>query len=431
MYLRIVQKQNIAMKELNKIDILRRLVFDGAIFKKLLLEEKVLDRLDYELLVINSLNLSGYFILYSRIIQVCNELKLLLSPGRESSTGSLVNYCLDITKINPLEYGLIFERFINIKSNTLADIDIDIPQGSQLAVVNRLKEKYPQYNADFIAFNPERKTDYQDVVFNGSILKKHPCGIIITEGIKTHKTFSYKGLDYYYFLDNNHDDVFKSKIDILELPYLNKIQQIVDIVGNKYHPYKIPLNDESVFKLISLGDNSNLFQLASPSLKSKLIDFKVNDINDLAMINATFRPNSLSLLYDLVFYRRNFFTNKFYNIDLNNILAETNGILIYQETFLEILNKIAGVSYVEADLWRYRLFKSNDFVRTFNDFIDTYDIAFNCLNNQDKTKLMEMIKNNYRSLFIKSHALSYAIIGYWGAFYKTHFYNEFHDIFKE
>lgn len=415
-----------------KFELLKELVYKGAKDKNLAITDNALDRISLELSVIEKNDFVDYFILFSRIIEVCNELKLLRSPGRGSAAGSLVNYCLDITKINPLLHDLIFERFLNEKRKTFPDIDIDIPRGFQKLVIQKLKEKYPQYNAYFIAFSPLRETEYKSILYKNNVYKQHPCGIVITPKTLDSSVFTHNEQKYYLSENIINDTIYSSKIDILELGYLNRLQLIIKQIGNEYHPYNIPENDIDVFSLLSRGENENIFQFDSPSMSSILRDIKPNNIKDLSIINAIFRPGPIELIPTLITNKK-FGYDKFDNEKLNELFEETYGILIYQETFLEILTQIAHFTYEEADVWRIKLFKakSNEFPNIFNQFIDNFSDRISYLGQDDGDKLKSMIECNFRMTFIKSHSLSYSIIGYWGAFYKTHFNNEFEEIFNQ
>ena len=106
---------------------LKKLVYKGARDKKLVITDIVLDRISYELSIIEKQDFTDHFILYSRIIEICNKLNLIRSFGRGCSANSIINYCLDVTKINPIDENLIFERFISPQQKQLPDIDIDIP----------------------------------------------------------------------------------------------------------------------------------------------------------------------------------------------------------------------------------------------------------------------------------------------------------------
>ena len=163
------------------INSLKNSVFVGAISKGLEMTDLVLDQLNYELSVIENLEIVEYFIIYSRIIEICNDEGLLRSYGRGSACSSLVNYCLDITKINPLEEGLIFERFLNPAISTMADIDIDVPLGSQKLIVEKLRSELSEYFIKFIAYHPSNQSNtYKHLLINDTEYKKHPCAVIIS-----------------------------------------------------------------------------------------------------------------------------------------------------------------------------------------------------------------------------------------------------------
>lgn len=115
--------------------------------KNLTITDTVLDRISYELAVIEQKGFTDYIIIYSRIIEVCNELKLIRSYGRVYAADSLINYCLDITKINPTDENLMFENFIHLQQKNLPDEQIDIPRGQQKNVVELLRKKYPIYSS--------------------------------------------------------------------------------------------------------------------------------------------------------------------------------------------------------------------------------------------------------------------------------------------
>ena len=129
------------MSIIHNYEHLKKLVFKGAENKKIAITDKVLERIRYELSVIEEKDFTGYYILYSRIIEICNELNLLRSFGRGSALNSMVNFCLDITKINPIDENLIFEKFVSPHQKHLPDIDIDIPKGYQKIVIDLLKSK--------------------------------------------------------------------------------------------------------------------------------------------------------------------------------------------------------------------------------------------------------------------------------------------------
>ena len=410
-------------------ELLKKLVYNGARSKKLPLTDIVLDSLHYELSVIEKQNFCAYFITYSRIIEVCNELNLLRSYNRGSAANSMVNYCLDITKINPIEENLIFERFILPQQIKMPDIDIDIPKGSQDIVIEKLKLKYPEYNSYFIAYLPKYDNEKMDVQYNDIVFKRHPCGFVITtEKLSNLNTFLYEEQEYYLALNHTKDEIYDGKFDLVEQEVLNRLQLIVNQIGVKYHPYKLPLNDEKVFNLFATGDLDNIFQFDSPTLKPLLAQFKPNSIYDLSIIFAMFRPRFKDYIPTIIHNKFNGNTHYFHSdTRVYDILNETYGLLIYQETFLHLLNKIAGISFAEAELWRRKIMrdKSNTEINAFISIFNKGCKKNSTLNDIEMASLTNLIVNMINYTFQKTHSLSYSIIAYWCAYYKTYFKAEF------
>lgn len=412
---------------------LKALVYKGAKDKKLAITDTVMDRISFELSIIEKQEFTDYFILYSRIIEVCNELNLLRSFGRGSAANSIVNYCLDITKINSIDENLIFERFISPQQKQFPDVDIDIPKGHQKNVIKKLKQKYPEYNTYFIAFSPQSEKDYKDIIYNNTTYKKHPCGIIITPKKLNDYTFLYEGQEFYLALNGKNDPFYDNKFDILELEYLNRLQLIVNEIGEEYHPYRLPLNDQQVFDFFTSGNLENIFQFNASSLKRILSQFKPNSIHDLSIINAMFRPGLLD--YIPIIIRNKFNVEESFcssDIRVSDILKETYGYLIYQETFLHLSKEISGISFAEADVWRRKIMrdKSNNEVISFSSVFANGCREHSSLNEVEIEALTKLITGMSRLTFQKAHSLSYSIVGYWGAFYKTHFRTHFDKVFN-
>ena len=415
---------------MTNIEQLKKLVYNGARSKKLQITDIVLDRLSYELSIIEKQNFCDYFITYSRIIEVCNELNLLRSYNRGSAANSMVNYCLDITKINPLEENLIFERFILPEQIKLPDIDIDIPKGSQDIVIEKLKLKYPEYNSYRIAYLSHYDTNKINVYYNNNIYRKHQCGIIITtEKLNNLNTFLYEEQEYYLALNQQaKDEIYDVTFDLVEQEALNRLQLIVNQIGKKYHPYKLPLNDEKVFNLFTTGDLDNIFLFNFSILKPLLAQFKPNSIYDLSIIFVMFCPRLKDYIPTIIHNKFNGNNNYFHSdTRVYDILNETYGLLIYQETFLHLLNKIAGISFAEAELWRRKIMrdKCNTEINAFIPIFNKGCKKHSTLNDIEMASLTNLIVNMINYTFPKTHSLSYSIIAYWCAYYKTYFKAEF------
>jgi len=415
------------------IEVLKSLVYEGVKNKQIAVTDVVLDRISYELSVIESNNSVEYFLLYSKIIEVCNELNLIRTYGRGSAAGSLVNYCLDITKINPIAEKLLFERFILPEQNRLPDIDIDIPNGSKQKVIENLKEKHPEYFVYYIALTGNYYENCELVFHENICYKKQPNGLIITREKIEEDVFIYENEEYHFTNDTKNNPIFDSKFDLIELEYLNKLQSIVNEIGEEFHPYKLPLNDEKVFEFFVNGNLEKVFQFNTLGVKKYIEMFEPNSIHDLSIINAMYRPGLIEHIPQIV--ENKFDIDKlfqFSNSRLNNILGETYGVLIYQETFFIICNELAGMSFSEAENWKRRIFRDktkNEILAFKNYFIEACE-KNSTLKQIEISRLINIISDILYMTFLKAHSLSYSIVGYWGAYYKTYFKKEFDNAFN-
>lgn len=412
-------------KNRNLFEQLRSLVFNGLQRKNILITDAVLDRLNYELSIIEKQGYADYFILYSRIVEICNELNLIRTYGRGSAPSSFICFCLDITKINPIDENLIFESFILPDREYLPDIDLDIPKGYRDRVIQNFKLEYPEYSIYQIAYIPDNKNGHEDLLLNSVSCKKHPSGLIITrdDSIKDY-VFTIEGQEYYLVSNKLNDSFYNDKIDIVELDFLNQLQMLSLEVGTDYHPYNLPLNDSKVFEYLKTGDLDKIYHLGHPVVKQIVNDFEPISIYDLGLIQAMYTKNLVNYIPDLInnkFGKANRF--KFQDNRINEILEETYGLLIYRESFIKLCKQLAGISYEKAVQWhiRIRSDKTKSRMKTFlSEFNASCKINSN-LNSGDLQLLTNMMEEMLPLLFMKSHVLSYAMIGYWFAYYKVHF----------
>lgn len=419
----------------NSFRALKDAVFKGAVSKNIQLTDNYLDRINYELTIINDNGFSDYFLLYSYIINICNELNILRSYGRNTALNSLVNYCLDITKLDPVEHNLIFERFMLASQKQLPDIDIDIPFGFQDLVITNFKAKFPEYFVYYIAFKPQYESSYDDVIYDGLLLKKHPWGVVFTNEIITENTFSVNGYDHYYVKNTSSDPFYTKKVDLVGLGYLNKIQKIIDIIGDDYHPYKLPLYDPKVFKFLSTGDLENVFQVDKEQLPELLANFGTSSIQDLALIKALSHRSIAKYVPVSIAFTQNFIKFPLLSSStINNVLSETQFLLVYQETFLQLCHIILDMDYDEAEKYRKAITKFNVLPENITLFKDTFKekaIFANVLSENEVEQILEIIIATYFNALPKGHIFSYTIISYWGAYYKTYFSEIFSNVFQE
>lgn len=408
----------------NKLSYLKNEIYKGAKHKKLCISDIVLDRLSYELNIIEEKGFTDYFITYSRIIEICNEQKLIRSYGRGSAPASLVNYCLDITNINPLEHNLRFEKFIHPLQKRLPDIDLDIPNGSRNLIIDKLKKKYSEYKFYKIAYLGDSIFSSDKVTHNDIDYKIHLNGTLIINDNLTNSIFNFLSKDYYICKDLQKDVLMDNKVDLVELHSLDNFHYILDKIGDNNHPYHIPLDNIDTFESLKKGKIELKLGYEFLNFMRLCEEFQPNSIQDLALLFAINRKPLLNSFPKLISFKNN--KEAHYNwtdIRVSNILSETYGVIVYQETFIDIMIEIAEFDYIEAENWRTIFATKNDEVNN-----TSFTIAFykKCKENSVLTeleisKLATLILDTARFTFQKSHSISHAIIGYWAAYYKTHF----------
>ena len=412
---------------------LKKTVYQGASKKFNIIDDIILDRLNYELSIIELLNLSYYFLNCKAIVDICNDQGWLRSPGRSTATSSLVNYCLDITKLNPIEHGLYFERFINSDHFAGIDIDIDIPTGNRSFFINLLVAKLPECEIRQYVVPPS-KYDEDKVRYshNGKEFVKHPCGILVTDfnQFVDLETLEIENTKFCIFNDYKIGLRLISpfKYDVIENDYLAILQQISFRLDDSDQLYNIPINDKATFKLITSGQTDNIFSFSDIELKPLLKAFQPSTILEMAIINALYGPWMVNKIPKMI-HNKMFGYDQPFSSDtrVDQILSETFGLLVFQESFLDIAIHIAGFKATEAEYYLRILCGKKNLVEinNFKQLFLTGCESFSELTTKETKQLANMLLKDGPFTFQKSHALSYTLIGYWGAYYKTHFTKEF------
>ncbi len=356
-------KYEIPKEYLSGADYLRFLVYKGLEKRYLknsvtTLDKKVVDRAEYELDVISKMGYSDYFIVVWDFIAFAKNSKIPIGPGRGSAAGSLVAYALEITDLDPLEYNLIFERFLNPERISMPDIDIDICQERRQEVISYVIQKYgSDHVAQIITFGrmkaraavrdvgrvldvqlsqidklakllsphdsiensikyiPEVKEIYENnfeikKVLNIAIKLEntvrhasiHAAGVVITGEPLTDLIPLYsdnKGLSVStQYQMKEVEDLGILKMDFLGLRNLTILQRAIDNVKNSRNIEiilnSIPLDDKKVYEMLSRGDSSGVFQLESRGIRKLLVKLKPDKFNDIIALLALYRPGPLS-----------------------------------------------------------------------------------------------------------------------------------------
>ncbi len=431
------------------------------------------ERLNYELAVISELNYESYFLIVSDFVNYAKNKNILVGPGRGSAAGSLVSYVLNITNIDPLRFGLLFERFLNKARKTMPDIDLDFPDNKRDEVILYVTEKYGKNHVFSInTFSRySEKSSIRDILrikgytsyeatqiirqlkTNQKLDEKlervkyisnkldgiprqtgtHAAGVILAKEDLRYKIPLQNGplitQTQYEFPDL--ESIGLLKMDFLGIRNLTIITETIELLKKQDNINldldKSPLDDMKTFKLLQQGDTTGIFQLESQGMRSVLRKLKPTSFNDLVAILALYRPGPMQNI-DLYIKRRNGEKFSYIDDDLKDVLKETYGIIVYQEQIMEIAKIFAGYTLEEADLLRVGISKKDLHVleREKEEFIKR-----SVLNGKDQKRALEIY--NYILKFAdygfnKSHSVSYAMVAYQMAYLKTNYFTTFTQV---
>lgn len=378
--------------------------------------KEIQDRLDYELNMIEKMGFVDYFLIVWDFIKYARDNGIIVGPGRGSAAGSLVSYCLKITDIDPLKYGLIFERFLNPERLSMPDIDIDFCYERRQEVINYVIDKYGlEYVAQIITFGTmAARNAIRDVgrALNmpydkvDKIAKMVPMELKITikkaleqniellqeyennsdvkylldmsiklEGLPRHSSthaagvvISDKPIIEYVPLNTNDgvittqfpmttiEELGLLKMDFLGLRTLTVIKNAFNEI-NRIH--KLNLSEESldykdkkVFDLISSGQTEGVFQLESSGMKQFMKDLKPSCLEDIIAGVSLYRPGPMDFIPKYINGKNNKEEIKYTHPSLKNILEVTYGCIVYQEQVMQIVQELAGYTLGQSDILR-------------------------------------------------------------------------------
>ena len=449
------------------------------------------ERLLHEIEIINKMNYSGYFLIVSDYIKWAKNNNIPVGPGRGSGAGSLVAYSLDITDLDPIEFGLIFERFLNPDRISMPDFDIDFCEEKRDLVFKYLKSKYkggvahiitfgklkarmalrdigrvvglPYGHVDkickMIPFDPSRPLTLSESIAreprireeekNNPKVKKlielslkleglnrnlatHAAGVVIAGEKLSEQVPLYKDSSSDLLLPSTQFDMHSSenaglvKFDILGLNTLTVIHKTIEMLKNKKIELditKIPLNDAEIYKMLSSGETTGLFQLESSGVRSSLRQMKPTQFEDIIALVALYRPGPMNNIPIYNDCKNGLKKPDYIHESLEKILKPTYGIIIYQEQVMQIAQVLAGFTPGEADILRKAMGKKKrkELEKQEEKFIK--GSIKNNISKEIASFIFQKIKPFAEYGFNKSHAAAYALIAYQTAYLK-HYYKE-------
>ena len=423
---------------------LEELVWQGAKKRFGDFDEVVSERLRHELAVIKDLGFEDYFLIVADIVRFARAEGISVGPGRGSAASSLVAYCLGITEIDSLRWGLLFERFLSAERNKRPDIDLDFCYERRGEVLSYLVRKFGNAHVAQIGtygtFGP--KSAAQEV--RAALGQEHAAVAEDLQGLKRHRSTHAAGVIVTarpiqeisaVYLDRDlpvtHLDMYALedlgvlKIDLLglrTLTFLRKMEDMVKSVDGGFSLQEIPLHDEKTLEVLGQGRSLGVFQLESDLFQDLLKRLKPKSFQDLVALLALGRPGPLKMFPDYVARRDHADKIRYPHPVLAEILGETHGLILYQEQVMLIANKIAGFSLGEADLVRSALAKSDPKVtgRWRERFVAGAQESSG-LGKSEAEQLFSKVAQFSGYAFNKAHSVSYARITWQAAYLKTHY----------
>ena len=498
-----IEDKNVSPEELLKIK-----VYEGGESKYGTLTSEIIERIDYELDVINSMGFASYFLIVGDLIEFSKKRNIRTGAGRGSAAGSIVSYCLGITGIEPLEYGLIFERFLNKGRKSLPDIDMDFDERYRNDVIQYAIEKYGQdrvahivtfatikakqairdaarvlglpfssgdrvaklmppmilgntatiseclsldeentsgYSKEFYSASEELRKQYKndeeakqiiDIALGLEGLRRqdgiHAAAIVISpDTITKFLPIQQKGSNAEIVTQYEMHTVEQLgllKMDFLGLRNLSIVDRTLELIGSESLDIdNLKLDDEKTFQLFAEGKMTGVFQLESRVAQSTSRSLKPKRFEDIVALVALIRPGPLGAGMHNEFADRanNRKEIEYLHNDLESILNETYGVILYQEQVMQIAEKIAGFNLQEADNLRVAMGKKIPKVMEEQRKKFTDGAVSKNYSEQFAIELFDQIAYFAGYGFNKSHSVPYALLAYQTAYLKANYPAEY------
>lgn len=463
--------------------------------------EEAEQRLQYELSTIDTLGLSAYFLIVWDIVRWADKEGIPRGPGRGSVGGSLASFCLNISKVDPLKYDLLFERFLNPSRISMPDIDLDFSPRDREKIINYIVDKYgSEQVAQIITFGTIRArsavkdanrvlgfppklgdtiskkmpalimgeptplwacfekseryssgydnaVDLRNYYANNTDAKKvvdvamgleglirsdgiHAAGLLITPGpVTDFVPIQRKGDDKPIVAQYEKtvcEDLGLLKMDILGLRNLDVIKDTLDAIDDDLDldsPEFMRFDDLATYELLQRGDTVGCFQLESSAMADLLRAVRPNTIEDLSAVIALYRPGPMgtNMHYEYAHRKNGSKPATPFHPDASEILLDTYGLMVFQEQLMQVAQKFAGYSGVEADDLRKIMGKK------LIDKMASEKAKFiqGCIDTGYSQELADDLFHTMESFamyaFNKSHSMGYAFIAYQTAYLKANY----------
>lgn len=452
-------------------------------------DKELRSRLEYELGIIEKTGFVSYFLIVWDFIAYAKRKGIPVGPGRGSAAGSLIAYCLGITDLDPLRFGLIFERFLNPERVSPPDIDVDFCMDRRGEVIEYVRQKYGERavsqivtfgslgaksvirdvgrvmglsygEADRLArlipnelnitlekaerMNPE----LAEAIANEPVTRQLWDYARLLEGLSRNTGIHAAGvvigdrpLDEYIPLCRGKDNEVVTqyamgpltelgmlKMDFLGLKTLTVMEDAVRLIRQKVPDFslaKIPPDDQAAFDILNRGETVGVFQLEGGGITNCCKRFDVRSIDDIIDILALYRPGPMQFIDEYI-ERKKGKKVLYAHPLLEQVCSDTYGIIVYQEQVQRAANVLAGYSLGQADLLRRAMGKKD---KAKMDQERANFVAgcerVNQIPPDQAHAIFDFIAKFAEYGFNKSHSAAYGLISYQTAYLKAHYPVEF------
>ncbi len=467
---------------------LRALAETGAVAKYGALTPELRERIDKELGVIAKTGYTGYILIVQDFIRFAKE-RGILTAVRGSAGGSLVNYAIDLTDIDPLKYGLIFERFLNLERFTPPDIDVDFMGDRRDEVIQYVTQKYgadrvaqigtfntmlaraavrdvarvlgmPYGEADRVAktipfgttLTDSRRMsgELRDLEQEAHIQRlldlaekveglvrstgTHAAGVVISREPITQLVPLERSKGNANALQTQYEDKQLEKLGVLKFDFLglgnltileHALRLIKETRGISIKREDIPLDDKKTFDLLGSGETTGMFQLESAGMRRYVRELKPDRVEDVMAMVALFRPGPMDYIPTYIRRKHGEEPVTYAHPTLEPVLKSTYGVMVYQEDVMAVTQALAGFTLAEADVLCYAVRKK------IREKLDAQKVKFvsGAIRNGVHADVIEAVWKDFEPFarygFNRAHAAIYGIIAYHTAYLKANYTNEY------
>ena len=454
------------------------------------LSDEVTARLERELSVIRKLGFANYFLIVWDFVRVAEE-RGIHRTARGSGVGAIVCYALNLSHVCPLEFDLLFERFLDENRLEAPDIDIDFDQERRGEILDYVREHYGEANvaqlgvfgtmaarssikdagrvlgmpqsrfdalaklvpkapktklADAFAQSPDFVEAYEhdpqahEVIDFAQRLEGlarsagvHACGVVISQRPLTDfvPVQVIKGADVTQWQGAEVEKAGLLKMDFLGLRNLtilaNAVQLVEETTGQSINPYKFPLDDAETYGLLCRGETKGVFQLESEGMRKLLARMKPDNFRDIIATLALYRPGPLGggMVDDFIDVKHKRKTAQYAHPIMEDVLKETNGVMVYQEQIMRIFNRLGKIPLSSSYSVIKAISKKKEEKIKTNRELFVKGAMENGLSEEKAREVFSLIEEFAGYGFNKSHSTAYALVAYMTAYLKAHYPVEF------